>query len=239
MGEKAARLATERIEEILRRFEAGERPSAEEFRALCAMARDSREAEPAPETIRLAMLLVSSRGGLPLKSSQAEALGAAILRAAQGALLENARQALDETRRALVTGRNWIGGLERIRPSGRIGSQVVGLAKSMTKTMYRHLTVATEALNFGIAGPIEPLDRNEPGYREVPAFAQIARRKGTTEAEEAQEALRVARFGVLKVARFIHFIGTFDPTRIWDDALAREASATIADADAHLRAIQE
>jgi hypothetical protein len=116
---------------------------------------------------------------------------------------------------------------------------MVGLAKSMTKTMYRHLTVATEALNFGIAGPIEPLDRNEPGYREVPAFAQIVRRKGTTEAEGAQETLRVARFGVLKVARFIHFIGASDPTRVWDDALAREAAATIADADAHLRAIQE
>jgi len=236
---KVQRLGVDEIDEILRGLEAGKLPDAGRVRALCGMARTLRDSEPSQELIRLATLLLSSRGALPLKSSQAEALGAAVLRAAQGLLLENAVRGLEEARSALVIGRNWIGGLERIRPSGKIGPQVVGLAKSMTKTMYRHLIAATEALNFGIAGPIEPLERADPSYREIPPFAQIVRRKGANEAEEVQEMLRVARLGILKLARFIHAIGVSDAARLWDEALAREAAAAIADADAHLRALPE
>src|SRR3954468_19679134 len=146
-----SRLTREGIDELARRFAAGEAVSTEEFNAVCEMARELLRAEPSAEAVRLAVLLVSTRGGAPLKSSQAEALGAALLRAAQGALLQNALRALEEARAALVLGRNWIEGLERSRLAGKIGPQVVALARSMTKTMYRHMTSATEALNLGMA----------------------------------------------------------------------------------------
>ena len=229
-----ARLSPEQIEDIARRFEAGEALSPEDFRALCAMARELLQATPSQELTRLAVLLVSSRGALPLKPAESEALGAAVLRAAQGVLIESARRALDEARKALVLGRNWLDGLDRVRIGNKIGPQLPGLARSMTKTMHAHLTSTAEPLNFGMAGPLEPLSPAEPGYKEVPAFGQIRRRECASEIERAREALRVARLGILKTARFTRTLSSLPETRIWDEALAQQAAQSALDAGAHL-----
>jgi hypothetical protein len=227
-------LKPEEIDEISRRLEAGEEVSPGELRALCDMAREYVQAAPSQETIRLAMLLVSSRGALPLKAEQGASLGAALLKAAHGALMESAGRALQEAHDAVLLGRNWIEGLERIRVGRRLGEQVVGLARSMTKTMHRHLTSTAGAANFGMAGQVEALDPREPGYKDVPAFDQIARRKCADELQEAHEALRVARLGILKIARFTHALSSFPATRIWDEPLAQRAAQSALDAGAHL-----
>src|SRR5205823_9406899 len=154
---------------------------------LCDMARELLQAARAQGLVRRAMVLVSARGALPMKSAQAEALGAAVLRAAQGALLEHAGRALEEAREALALGRNWIEGLERVPRGARAGGQIVGLARSMAKTMHRYLTSTAEALNFGMVGQLEPLDPAEPGYKEVPPLEQLARRQCASELERAHE----------------------------------------------------
>ena len=228
------RLRSEEIDEIARRFEAGEEVSSGDWRALCAMARELLQAEPSQELIRLALILVSSRGALPLKAAQGEALGAAVLKAAQGALMEGAGRALREAHGALLVGQNWIENLERLQPGSRLGQQVIGLARSMTRTMHRHLTSTAEAANFGMAGQLEPLDPAEPGYREIPAFDQVARRKCANELEQAHEALRVARLGILKIARFTHALSASPATRTWDGALAQQAARSALDTRAHL-----
>jgi hypothetical protein len=192
---------------------------------------------PSLELVRLAMLLVSSRGAIPLKPAQAEALGAAILKASQSSLVEIAGRALQEAHAALALGRNWLEGLERIPAGSRFGQQLQGLSRSMAKTMHRNLTSATEALGFGIAGQVEPLEPGVPGYKEVPAFADIARREGGTELERAHDALRVARFGILKLARFAHALSLSPAARTWDDALAQAAAQTGKDIGAHLAAL--
>jgi hypothetical protein len=201
------------------------------------MARELLQAAPPAEVLRLALVLVSSRGVLPLDASQAQALGAAVLKSAERPLIENARTALQEAREALILGRNWIDGLERIRPQSRLGGQVVGLARSMTKTMHRHLRSTAEPLNFGIVGPLEPLDASEPGYREIPELAQLPRRKASSALERVHEALRVARQGILKVARFTHALGSFPDSRLWDEALAQRSARAASDAGAHLAEI--
>src|SRR5438309_5930873 len=94
-------LSADQIEDIARRFEAGERLPAEEFHALCDMARDFLQAAPPAEVLRLAHVLASSGGALPLDPAQAHALGAAVLKAAERSLIENARAALSEAREAL------------------------------------------------------------------------------------------------------------------------------------------
>jgi hypothetical protein len=205
-----------------------------QLRALCDMAREYLQAEPSQETIRLAMLLVSSRGALTLKAAQGEALGAAVLKGAHGALMENFGRALQEAHEALVLGRNWIEVLERIQPGKRLGEQVVGLARSMTKTMHRHLTSTAQAANFGMAGQLEALDPRELGYKEVPAFDQIARRKTANELEQAHEELRVARLGILKIARFTNALSRLPANQIFDEALAQLAARNTLDAAAHL-----
>ena len=227
-------LSAQQIEQLARRFEAGEPLPADEFRALCAMARELLQAAPSAEVLRLALVLVSSRGALPLDSAQAQALGAAVLKAAERPLVESARAALSEARDALILGRNWIDGLERMRPGSRLGGQVVGLARSMTKTMHRHLRSTAEPLNFGMVGPLEPLDPSEPGYKDVPELAQIARRKASSALERAHEALRVGRLGILKLARFMHALGALPDTRPWDEALAQRSANAALDAAAHV-----
>jgi len=229
-----ARLTPAQVEEIARRAAAGEAIAADEAGALCAMARELLQAAPSPELIRMAVLLVSSRGALPLKAADAEALGAAVLKAAQGILVEQAAGALDEARKALVLGRNWIESLERVRVGGRVGPQLPGLARSMTKTMHQHLKSTAEPLNFGMAAPLEPLSRSEPGYKELPACAEIRRRPCENEPERVREALRVARLGILKIARYTNALAVFPETRIWDEALAEQAAGCARDADAHL-----
>ena len=228
------RLRPEEIDEIARRVETGERVSPGDSRVLCDMARELLQAEPSQELIRVAMILVSSRGALPLKAAQGEALGAALLKAARGALMESAGRALREAHGALLVGQNWIENLEQIRPGSRLGQQVVGLARSMTRTMHRHLTSTAEAANFGMVGQLEPLDPAEPGYKEVPAFDRIARRKCANELEQAHEALRVARLGILKIARFTHALSSSPATRTWDEALAQQAARSALDTGAHL-----
>jgi hypothetical protein len=227
-------LSAEEIERILRRLEAGERPADAQVRALCAMARELLQAAPPAEVLRLAQVVVSSRGALPLDPAQAQALAAAVLKAAEGNLIESARAALAQARDALILGQNWIEGLERIRAGSRLGAQVVGLARSMTKTMHRHLRSTAEPLNLGMGGPLEALDPAEPGYKEVAEHARIPRRKCASELERAHEALRVARLGVLKVARFTHALGSSPDTRVWDDSLAEWAAKSVLDARAHL-----
>ena len=229
-----ARLTAEQVETIAGRAEAGEPISADDVRTLCAMARELTRVAPSPELIRMAALLVSSHGALPLKPADAEALGAAVLRAAQGLLAEQADRALEEAHRALILGRNWIESLERVRVGGRIGPQLPGLARSMTKTMHQHLKSTAEPLNFGMAGPLEPLSAGEPGYKEVPPFAEIRRRACASEVERVREALRVARLGILKIARYTHALSAFPETRIWDEALAQQAAGKAGDANAHL-----
>jgi hypothetical protein len=227
-------LSAQQIEQLVRRFEAGEPLPAEEFRALCAMARELLQAAPPAEVLRLALVLVSSRGALPLDASQAQALGAAVLKAAERPLIENARAALHEARDALTLGQNWIDGLDRIRPQSRLGGQIVGLARSMTKTLHRHLRNTAEPLNFGMVGPLEALDPSEPGYKEIPELAQIARRKASSGLERAHEALRVGRLGIVKVARFTQALGAFADTRLWDEPLAQRAARAASDAGAHV-----
>lgn len=233
-----ARLTPEQIEVIAKRAEAGLAADAEEIQALCAMARELLSAAPSPELIRMAALLVSSHGALPLKVADAEALGAAVLRAAQGLLAEQARRALDEAQGALVLARNWIESLERMRIGGRIGLQLPGLARSMAKTLHAHLKNTGEPLNFGMAGALEPLSPSEPGYREVPACGEIRRRPCESEPERLREALRVARLGILKVARYTHALSAFPETRLWDEALAQQAAAQARDAGAHIAELQ-
>jgi hypothetical protein len=228
------RLRPEEIDEIARHLNAGEQVSPGDLHALCDMAREMVEAAPSQELVRLAMILVSSHGALPLKPEQGEALGAAVLKAAHGALMANAGRALQEAHDALLVGRNWIEGIERIRPGSRLGQQVVGLARSMTRTMHRHLTSTAEAANFGMVGQVEPLDPKEPGYKEVPAFEQIARRKSATELEHAHEALRVARLGILKIARFTHALSSLPATLTLDEAVAQQAARVARDAEAHV-----
>ena len=229
-----ARLSSEQIEDIARRAETGGQIPPEEVHALCTMARELLQATPSQELTRLAVLLVSSRGALPLKPAESEALGAAVLRAAQGVLIENARRALDEARQALVLGRNWLDGLDRVRIGNRIGPQLPGLARSMTKTMHAHLTSTAEPLNFGMTGALEPLSPSEPGYKEIPACAQIRRRECANEIERAREALRVARLGILKTARLTQALSSLPETRIWDEASAAQAAQGARDAEAHL-----
>lgn len=229
-----ARLTPAEIEEIAGRAAAGEEVLPDEVRALCEMASELVQAAPSQELIRLSALLVSSRGALPLKPADAEALGAAVLRAAKGVLVENARRALDEARTALVLGRNWIEGLERVRVGGRVGPQLPGLARSMTKTMHRHLTSTAEPLNFGMAAPLEALSPSEPGYKEVPPLDQIKRRECSSELERSREALRVARLGILKIARLTQLLASLPETRPWDEALAQQAARCAVDASAHL-----
>jgi hypothetical protein len=231
------RLRPEEIDEIARRFNAGEQVSPGDLQALCDAAREALDAAPSQELVRLAMILVSSHGALPLKPEQAEALGAAVLKAAQGALMANAGRALQEAHDALLVGRNWIEGIERIRPGSRLGQQVVGLARSMTRTMHRHLTSTAEAASFGMVGQVEPLDPKEPGYRDVPAFEQIARRKCANDLEHAHEALRVARLGILKIARFTHALSALPASRTLDEGLAQQAARGARDAEAHLGAL--
>jgi hypothetical protein len=229
-----ARLKPGQVEDIARRAEAGEAIAPDEVRALCAMASELLQAAPSPETVRLAVLLVSARGALPLKPAEGEALGAAVLKAAQGVLLDNTGRALDEARSALVLGRNWLDGLERVRIGSRIGPQLPGLARSMTKTMHQHLRSTAEPLHFGVAGPLEPLSPAEPGYKDVPAFGEIRRRECASALERAREALRIARLGILKTARLTHFLSSLPETRIWDEALAQQAARGAADAGAHI-----
>lgn len=233
------RVNSEQIEEIARRVEAGEQVSPRELRAVCDMALELLQAAPSLELVRIAMLLVSSRGALPLKSSQAEALGAAVLKAAQASLLESAYGALQETRAALAHGRNWLEGLERIPRGSAVGAQLPALSRSMTKTMQRCLTGTAAALNFGMAVQPEPLDPAEPGYKEVPAFDQVAPRPCANELERAHEALRIGRLGVLKVARFTHALSLFAATQVWDEALAQQAARNALDAAAHLAALAQ
>jgi hypothetical protein len=183
--------------------------------------------------LRLAQVLASSRGAFPLEPAQAHALGAAVLKAAERPLIENARAGLSQARDALILGQNWIEGLERMRPGSRLGGQVVGLARSMTKTMHRHLRSTAEPLNFGMAGPLEPLDPLELGYKEVPELAHLRRRKCASDLERAHEALRLARLGILKVARFTHALGSSPDTRLWDESLAQRSAKSAADAGAH------
>jgi hypothetical protein len=227
-------LSAQQVDELARRLEAGEPIAAAEGRALCAMARELLQGAPSAEVLRLAMVLVSSRGALPLEPAQAQALGAAVLKAAEPVLLKSACAALEEARDALVLGQNWIDGLERMRSASRLGGQVIGLARSMTKTMHRHLRSTAEPLSFGMVGPLEPLDPAEPGYKDVPQLAQIARRKTAGALERAHEALRIARLGILKVARFTHALGSYPETRLWDDALAQRAADAATDAGAHV-----
>jgi hypothetical protein len=232
------RLDLPRIDEIARRFAAGERVAPADLQALCEMARELLRATPSQETVRVAMLLVSSRGALPLKSSQGEALGAAVLAAAQGALLESLGAALQEAGKALLTGKNWIHGLEQLAPQRKIGAQLGGLARSMTKTMHRHLASTGRALNFGMAsGQLEPFDPKEIGYKEIPPFAQLARRECATDLERAQESLRLARLGILKLARFTHALSASPSGRLWDEALARQAALAVRDAEEHLQGL--
>ena len=227
-------LSAQQIEQLARRFEAGEPLPPEEFRALCAMARELLQAAPSAELLRLALVLVSSRGAVPLEPAQAQALAAAVLKAAERPLIETARAALNEARDALILGQNWIDGLERMRPGSRLGGQVVGLARSMTKTMHRHLRSTAEPLNFGMVGPLEAIDPSELGYKEIPELAQIARRKTSTALERAHEALRVARLGILKLARFMHALGSRPDTRAWDEAMAQRSAFAASDAGAHV-----
>jgi hypothetical protein len=228
------RLKSEQIEEIARHFGTGGQVSPGEFRAVCDMALELLQAAPSQEVIRLAAILVSSRVTPPLMPAQAAALGAAVLKAAQGALIEDACRALQEAHAALVLGGNWIEGLERVRPGSRLGPQLLGLSRSMTKTMHRHLRSTAEALNFGMAGQLEPLDPAEPGYKEIPALDRIARRQSSNELEQAHEALRVGRLGILKIARFTHALSSSPVDRIWNDALAQRAAQIVLDAGAHL-----
>jgi hypothetical protein len=86
-----------------------------------------------------------------------------------------------------------------------------------------------------MVGQVEPLDPKEPGYKEVAAFEQITRRKCATEFEHAHEALRVARLGILKIARFTHALSALPATRTLDDVLAQQAARGARDAEAHLR----
>lgn len=230
-----ARLTGEDVERIARRAEAGEPIAPADVRALCEMARELVEVSPTRDIVRVATILSTSRGAAPLQSAEYAALGAAVLKVARGALTEQARRALHEARDALAYGRNWVETLERLRLGGRIGQQVVGLAGSMTKTLHRHLTSTAEALNLGLAGPLDALDPAEPGYREVPALEKMARRTEGGELEQAQETLRVARLGVLKLARFTQQLARSDPNRPWDEGLARQAAACAQDAGAHLR----
>ena len=229
-----ARLTREQVAEIARRAEAGETVAADELRALCTMARELADAAPPPELVRMAALLVSSHGALQLKPAEAEALGAAVLKAARGVLVEEAQLALGEARKALVLGRNWIESLERVRLGGRIGPQLPGLARSMTKTMHQHLKSTAGPLNFGMAGPLEPLSPAEPGYKEVPPLAEIRRREAASEPEQVREALRVARLGILKIARYTQALSVFPETKIWDETLAAQAAGRARDAAAHL-----
>jgi hypothetical protein len=104
----------------------------------------------------------------------------------------------------------------------------------MAKTMHRSLSSATETLNFGIAGQVEPLEAGVPGYKEIPPLAQIPRRQVATELERAHEALRLARFGILKLARFAHALSLSPAARTWDDALADLVARTGADIEAHV-----
>jgi len=231
-------LSAEQIEDIARRFEAGERLTAEEFHALCGMARDLLQSAPPAEVLRLAQVVVSSRGALPLEPTQVHALAASVLKAAERPLIENARAALSEARDALILGQNWMEGLERMRPGSRLGGQVVGLARSMTKTLHRHLRSTAEPLNFGMVGPLEPLDPSELGYKEVPELGRIPRRKCASELERAHEALRLARLGILKVARFTHALGSFPDTRSWDESLAQRSASSAADAGAHVAEVR-
>jgi hypothetical protein len=229
-----ARLTAEQIDEIARRAAAGEAIPPEDLGALCSMAHELVRGAPSQELIRLSVLLVSSRGVLPLKPADAEALGAAVLRAAEGILIDQARRALEEARTALVLGRNWIDGLDRVRVGSRIGRQLPGLARSMTKTMHRHLTSTAEPLNFGMAAPLEALSPSEPGYKEALPLEQIRRRECSNELERAREALRVARLGILKIARLTQLLSSLQETRVWDEALAQHAASAALDANAHL-----
>jgi hypothetical protein len=233
-----ARLTAEQIDEIARRAAAGEAIPPEDLGALCSMAHELVRGAPSQELIRLSVLLVSSRGALPLKPADAEALGAAVLRAAEGILIDQARRALEEARTALVLGRNWIDGLDRVRVGSRIGRQLPGLARSMTKTMHQHLKSTAEPLNFGMAAPLEALSPSEPGYKELPPCAEIKRRPCGNEPERVREALRVARLGILKIARYTNALAVFPETRIWDEALAEQAAGRVRDADAHLAELQ-
>ena len=68
----------------------------------------------------------------------------------------------------------------------------------------------------------------------MPAFGQIRRRECASEIERAREALRVARLGILKTARFTQTLSLLPETRIWDEALAQQAAQSALDAGAHL-----
>ncbi len=227
------RLDRSRIDELASRAQRGEPIGASELGALCDMARGLLEIAPSDELVRLALVVSAARGAVPLDPAQAQALAGAVLKAAEGALVERARGALQEARNALVSGQNWIETLSRMRPGSRLGGQAVGLARSMTKNLHRQLRATGEPLGFGMAAPLEPLDPSEPGYKDVPELAQIARRKCASEVERAHEALRVARLGLLKVARFIHALGAMQETQPWDDALAQRAAVAARDAGAH------
>jgi len=228
------RLNLEQIEAIARRVEAGEMVSARELRVVCETAHDCLRSAPALEMVRLAQLLVSSRGALPLQSAQAAALGAALLQAARPSLLASAGGALHDVHAALELGRNWIEGLARIPVGSMIGPRLPGLARSMAKTMQRHLVAAAETLNSGMPGQQEPLDPAHPGFHEIPACGLIAPRQCTNGLERAHEALRLGRLGILKIARFAHALSGSAETQTWDEALAQHAARSALDAGAHM-----
>ena len=83
-----------------------------------------------------------------------------------------------------------------------------------------------------------PVDPSELGYKEVPELAHIRRRKCANELERAHEALRLARLGILKVARFTHALACYPDTRLWDEALAQRSAKSAADAGAHLKDLE-
>lgn len=233
------RLGPEEIADIARRLETGAKISRREMRAVCELALEMFKSAPSLETVRLAMMLVSSRGALPLKSAQAEALGVAVMKAAQASLLEAAARGICDAQSALELGRNWIEGLQQLPPAGKLGPRLPGLARSMTKTMYKHLSTTADVLNYGMPGVIESFDMADPGYREIPAFEAIPRRESGTRLELAHDALRVARLGIVKLARFTHMLAREGEARTWDDALAKRSALLNDDLKAHLAALAE
>lgn len=228
------RLNLEQIEAIALRFKAGEKVSTRELQAVCETALDHLRTVPSLEIVRLAQLLVSSRGALPLSSAQAAALGAAVLQAARPSLLANTGSALQEVHAALELGRNWIEGLARIPVGSKVGPRLPGLARSMAKTMQRHLVTAAETLGFGMPGQQEPLDEAHAGFQAIPACGLIAPRQCVNALEHAHESLRLGRLGLLKIARFAHMLSGVHETRTWDEALAQLAARSALDAGAHM-----
>jgi len=233
-GDVQKRLNLQQIEAIARRLKADEPVSARELSVVCETALDQLRAVPSQEMVRLAQLLVSSRGALPLQPAQAVALGTAVLQAARPSLLVIAGGALRDVHAALELGRNWIEGLARIPVGSKVGPRLPGLARSMAKTMQRHLVAAAETLGFGMAAQQEPLDPSHAGFQEVPGCGLIAPRQCANALERAHESLRLGRLGLLKIARFAYALSGFPETRTWDEALAQQAARSALDAGAHM-----